>query len=60
MMCDIKQLLGSVFVICRIATVEVRFITRVEGETDNSYRDFDNFAFYTNNCFIIRRLKKIL
>ena len=36
--CDNKQLLDEVFVICRIINVEVRVISRAEGEADNSYR----------------------
>ena len=36
--CIIKQLLDSVFVICRIINVEVRVIGQAEGEADNSYR----------------------
>ena len=51
-----KQLLDEVFVICRIINVEVRVISRAEGEADNSYRDIDNFAYHktdSNNCFII-------
>ena len=44
----IKQLLGEVFVICRIINVEVRVISRAEGEADNSYRDIDNFAYHKN------------
>ena len=40
-----KQLLDEVFVICRIINVEVRVISRVEGEADNSYRDIHNFTF---------------
>ena len=35
---DDKQLLDEVFVICRIINVEVRVISRAEGEADNSYR----------------------
>ena len=34
-----KQLLDEVFVIGRIINVEVRVISRAEGEADNSYRD---------------------
>ena len=45
---DNKQLLDEVFVICRIINVEVRVISRAEGEADNSYRDIDNFAYYKN------------
>ena len=45
---DFKQLLDEVFVICRIINVEVRVISRAEGEADNSYRDIDNFAYYKN------------
>ena len=33
-----KQLLDDVFVICRIINVEVRVISRSEGEADNSNR----------------------
>ena len=36
-----KQLLDEVFVICRIISVEVRVISRVEGEADSSYRDIN-------------------
>ena len=43
-----KQLLDDVFVICRIINVEVRVISRAEGEADNSYRDIDNFAYHKN------------
>ena len=32
-----KQLLDSVFVICRIIDVEVRIISRAEDEADNSF-----------------------
>ena len=45
---DIKQLLDEAFVICRIINVEVRVISRAEGEADNSYRDIDNFAYRKN------------
>ena len=43
-----KQLSDEVFVICRIINVEVRVISRAEGEADNSYRDIDNFAYHKN------------
>ena len=43
-----KQLLDEVFVICRIINVEVRVISRAEGEADNSYRDIDNSAYHKN------------
>ena len=43
-----KQLLDEVFVMCRIINVEVRVISRAEGEADNSYRDIDNFAYQKN------------
>ena len=43
-----KQLLDEVFVICGIINVEVRVISRAEGEADNSYRDIDNFAYEKN------------
>ena len=45
---DNKQLLDEVVVICRIINVEVRVISRAEGEADNSYRDIDNFAYHKN------------
>ena len=45
---DNKQLLDEVFVICRIINVEVRVISRAEGEADKSYRDSDNFAYHKN------------
>ena len=45
---DNKQLLDEVFVIYRIINVEVRVISRAEGEADNSYRDIDNFAYHKN------------
>ena len=31
-----------------IINVEVRVISRAEGEADNSYRDIDNFAYHKN------------
>ena len=43
-----KQLLDEVFVICRIINVEVRVISRAEGEADNYFRDIDNFAYHKN------------
>ena len=43
-----KQLLDEIFVICRIINVEVRVISRAEGEDDNSFRDIDNFAYHKN------------
>ena len=44
----IKQLLNEVFVICRIINVEMRVISRAEGEANNSYWDIDNFAYHKN------------
>ena len=32
----------------RIINVEVRVISRAEGEANNSYRDIDNFAYHKN------------
>ena len=43
-----KQLLDEVFVICGIINVEVRVISRAEGEADNSDREVDNFAYDKN------------
>jgi hypothetical protein len=43
-----EQLLDEVFVICGIIKVEVSVISRAEGETDNAYRDLDNFAYRKN------------
>ena len=45
---NIKQLLDEVFVTCRIMNVEVRAISRAEGEADNSCPDIDNFAYHKN------------
>ena len=42
--------------ICEMINVEVRVISRAEGESDNSYQDIDNFAYHkteSDNCFII-------
>ena len=41
--CTIKQLLDSVFVICKIINVSVRVITLAFGSANNSYLDIDNF-----------------
>ena len=43
-----KQLLDEVFVICRIINVEVRVMSRAEGEADNSYPDIDHLAYHKN------------
>ena len=43
-----KQLLDEVFVIWRSINVEVKVISRAEGEADNSYRDIDNLAYHKN------------
>ena len=32
--------------ICRIINLEVRVISRAEGEADNSFQDIDNFAYH--------------
>ena len=52
-----KQLLEEVFVICGIINVEVRVISRAEGEADNSYLDIDIIPHITktesDNCFVI-------
>ena len=45
---DNKQLLDEVFVICGIINIEVRVISRAEGEANNSYRDIDNSAYHKN------------
>ena len=42
--------------IYEMINVEVRVISRAEGESDNSYQDIDNFAYHkteSDNCFII-------
>ena len=39
--CIIKQLLDSVFVICKIINVSVRVISLAFGSDDNSYLDID-------------------
>ena len=47
--------------ICRIINVEVRVISRAEGEADNSYRDIDNLAYHrSNDCFITDFKLKII
>ena len=38
--CAIKQLVGSVFVICKIINVEVKVVSLASA--DNSYLDIDN------------------
>ena len=38
----------SVFATGRIINVEVRVISNSEYEANNSYRDFDNFAYHKN------------
>ena len=43
-----KQLLESVFVICRIINVEVKVTSQAGSEADNSYRDIDNFVYHKN------------
>ncbi len=51
---DTKQLLDEVSVISKIVMVEVSVTNRDKGETDNTYRNFDNFGYQKfNNCFII-------
>ena len=42
--------------ICGIINVEVRVISRAEGESDNSYREIDNFAYHKNRNPIIALL----
>ena len=56
--CTIKQLLDSVFVICKIINVSVRVISLAFGSADNSYLAFgsadnsylniDNSAYHKN------------
>ena len=46
--CIIKQLLDSVFVICKIINVSVRVISLTFGSADNSYLDIDNSAYHKN------------
>ena len=46
--CIIKQLLDSVFVICKIINVSVRVISLAFGLADNSYLDIDNSAYHKN------------
>ena len=46
--CIIKQLLDSVFVICKIINVSVRVISLAFGSGDNSYLDIDNSAYHKN------------
>ena len=46
--CIVKQLLDSVFVICKIINVSVRVISLAFGSADNSYLDIDNSAYHKN------------
>ena len=39
--------------ICGIIKVEVRVISRAEGETDKSHRDLNNFAYHNKTNPII-------
>ena len=43
-----KQLLDEVYCDMKIINVEVRVISRAEGNDNNSYRDIDNFAYHKN------------
>ena len=45
--CIIKQLLDSVFVICKIINVSVIVISLAVG-SDNSYLNIDNSAYHKN------------
>ena len=38
--------------IYEMINVEVRVISRAEGESDNSYQDIDNFAYHKNRTDI--------
>ena len=46
--CIIKQLLDSVFVICKIINVSVRVISLTFGSADNSYLDIGDSAYHKN------------
>ena len=46
--CIIKQLLDSVFVMCKIINVSVRVINLAFGSAANSYLDIDNSAYHKN------------
>ena len=46
--CIIKQLLDSVFVICKIISVSVRVIILAFGSANNSYLGIDNFHVTIN------------
>ena len=46
--CIIKQLLDSVFVICKIINVSVRVIILAFGSANNSYLDIDHFHITIN------------
>ena len=46
--CTIKQLLDSVFMICKIINVSVWVISLAFGWADNSYLDIDNSAYHKN------------
>jgi hypothetical protein len=46
--CNIKQLLNSVFAICKIIKVSVSVISLAFGSADNAYLDLDNSAYHKN------------
>jgi hypothetical protein len=46
--CIIKQLLNSVYAICKIIKVSVSVISLAFGSADNAYLDLDNFAYHKN------------
>ena len=53
--CIIKQLLDSVFVICKLINVSVGVINLAFGLANNSYPDIDNSAYHknsSNNCLL--------
>jgi hypothetical protein len=47
--CIIKQLLNSVFAICKIIKVSVTVISLAIGSADNAYLDLDNSAYHKNH-----------
>ena len=46
--CTIKQLLDSVFVMCKIINVSVRVISFAFSSADNPYLDIDNSVYHKN------------
>ena len=57
--CIIKQLLDSVFVICKIINVSVRVISLAFGSADNTYLGIDNSAYHKNLIQLLFNIGRI-